>query len=144
MQFAELDFFDRSHDKNIQWQALLALIKSRVGNQSVLDSTHRNHNALPESTARVDADHATARIDYSLRPAWLIEPPRRLYGENLHQLFASLRLEHPERVKENWTTNANDQPTERDYYLAKSPDYCIWWIFRERVAGFWFLHGIFA
>ncbi len=144
MQFAELDFFDQSHDKNIQWQALLALIKSRVGNQSVLDSTHRNHNALPESTSAVHADHATARIDDALRPAWLIEPPRRLYGENLRQLFASLRLEHPERVKENWTTNANDQPTERDYYLAKSPDYCIWWIFRERVAGFWFLHGIFA
>lgn len=144
MQFAELDFFDRSHDKNIQWQLLVALIKTRVGNQSVLESPHRNHNALPESSATLKNDLATAHNADQLRPAWLIEPPRRLYGETLRKLFASLRIQHPERVQENWMMNANDRPTERDYYIAKSPDHCFWWIFRERAAGFWYLHGIFA
>ena len=144
MQFADLDFFDRSHDKNSQWQSLLALIKSRVGNQSVLESPHRNHNALPESSAALSAGLAAARNADQLRPAWLVEPPRRLYGENLRKLFASLRIQHPERIQENWMMNANDRPTERDYYIATSPDHCILWIFRERAAGFWFLHGIFA
>ena len=144
VQFAELDFFDQSHDKAIQWQSLVALIKTRVGNHSVLESPHRNHNALPESSATLQRDFATARNADQLRPTWLVEPPRRLYGDTLRKLFASLRIQHPERVQENWIMNANDQPTERDYYIAKSPDHCFWWIFRERAAGFWFLHGIFA
>lgn len=144
MQFAELDFFDRSHDKNIQWQSLVALIKTRVGNQSVLESPHQNHNALPESTATLRGDFAAASNADQLRPTWLVEPPRRLYGDTLRKLFASLRMQHPERIQENWMMNANDQPAERDYYIAKSPDHCFWWIFRERAAGFWFLHGIFA
>ncbi len=144
MQFAELDFFDRSHDKNSQWQSLLALIKTRVGNQSVLESPHCNHNALPESAMTLSGDSPTARNTDQLRPTWLVEPPRRLYGETLRKLFASLRMQHPERIHENWMMNANDRPTERDYYLAKSPDHCVWWIFRERAEGFWFLHGIFA
>lgn len=144
MQFADLDFFDRSQDKNIQWQSLVALIKSRVGKQSVLESPHRNHNALPESSTNLSADSFTAHHTDELRPTWLVEPPRRLHGDTLSKLFSSLHIQHPERVRENWMINANGRPAERDYYIAKSPDHCFWWIFRERVAGFWFLHGIFA
>ena len=144
MQFAELDFFDRSHDKNRQWQSLLALIQSRVGGPSLLQLPHHNHNALPESSAAVHGKSAGELSTDALRPAWLVEPPRRLYGETLHQLFAFLRKQHPERIQENWTGNANDRPTERDYYIAMTPEHSVWWIFRERAAGFWFLHGIFA
>ncbi len=146
MQFAELDFFDRSHDKNIQWQSLVALITTRVGQQSVLASPHCNHNALPESAtvAIASGDSPAVGSADQLRPTWLVEPPRRLYGDTLRKLFASLRIQHPERIQENWIANANDRPTERDYYIATTPEYCVWWIFRERAAGFWFLHGIFA
>lgn len=144
MQFAELDFFDRSHDKSLQWQSLLALIKSRVDIQSVLEHPHHNHNALPESATTLSGDSNATHTTDQLRPVWLVEPPRRLYGETLRKLFASLRLQHPERIQENWKVNADDHPTERDYYIAASPDHCVWWIFRDRVVGFWFLHGIFA
>ena len=144
MQFNELDFFDRCHDNNIQWQSLLALIKSRVGNQSLLESPHSNHNALPESTATLPDDVSADKNYTSLRPAWLVEPPRRLQGETMRKLFATMRIQHPERIQENWSMNANDRPVERDYYIATTPNHCVWWIFRERVAGFWFLHGIFA
>lgn len=144
MKFIDLDFFDQSHDKSIQWQSLLALIKSRIGNQSILESPHRNHNALPESAIALSGDFSTTRNIEQLRPVWLVEPPRRLHGETLRKLFASLRIQQPERIQENWMMNVNDRPAERDYYIATAPDHCIWWIFRERAAGFWFLHGIFA
>lgn len=144
MQFVELDFFDRSHDKNSQWQSLVALIKSRVGEQSLLESPHCNHNALPESSAAVQVNLATTRNADQLRPTWLVEPPRRLYGETLRKLFASLHVQHPERTQENWTLNADGGSTVRDYYIATASDHCVWWIFRERAAGLWFLHGIFA
>lgn len=144
VQFVELDFFDHSHDKNMQWQSLLALIKLRIGNPSLLEAPRCNHSALPESQATSPQALTTAHNADQLRPTWLVEPPRRLYGETLRRLFASLRIQHPERIQENWMSNAHDRPTERDYYIATTPEHCVWWIFRERAAGFWFLHGIFA
>ncbi len=144
MKFVDLDFFDRSHDKNIQWQSLLALIKSHICSQSVQEWPHCNHNALPESVTALPVDFNTTHDSEQLRPTWLVEPPRRLYGDTLRKLFTSLRMQHPERIHENWSMNINDRPVERDYYIATTSDHCFWWIFRERVAGFWFLHGIFA
>ena len=147
IQFTDLDFFDRSHDKKTQWESLLALIKTRVGMQSLVESPHSNHNALPESVVSLHGDTATSIVSDSkseMRPVWLIDPPRKLQNETVRKLFASVYLQHPERVRENWSTPTSDVSVERDYYIAYTPDYSVWWIFRTRAANDWYLHGIFA
>lgn len=144
MQFADRDFFDHSQESQIEWKSLLELIRSRIGNQSLLEAPHHNHNALPESTAICSGESSIHNRSDPLRPVWLVEPPRRLGDEILRKLRYSPRIHHPERVLENWASTVSNQPVERDYYIVITQAHSAWWIFRERIAGHWFLHGIFA
>ena len=68
------------------------------------------------------------------RPLWLLEAPRRL-AENEFVLLAG-----PERIESGWW---DGHEARRDYFIARTGDASLVWIFRERERG-WFLHGIFA
>jgi protein ImuB len=137
----ELDFFDHSSTHQQEWQSLLNLISTRLGNQAIVKSPRNPHNALPESISTAQQKAPAALF---LRPTWLIDPPRLLCGGLLRNLRTTLNLRQPERIESHWSSATGIDAPCRDYYIAKTTNHSIWWIFRDRISEQWFLHGIFA
>ncbi len=146
MRFADVDFFDRTHEQAREWSALTTLLQLRLG-EAAFHAPHSNANALPESkhigAPPTSAAHAQSDKD-PLRPLWLVDPPRRLSTREMRALTPSIYLQQPERIQENWTHPEGGQHTLRDYYIARTPDHRALWVFRERPCNDWFLQGVFA
>jgi len=93
----------------------------------------------------------------ALYPAWLLAQPQPLSVQRNrpHYLGPLTLLAGPQRLETGgWITPASATPspaaaTLRDYFIARSPQAGLLWIYRERlprseqVPG-WFLHGLFA
>ena len=47
----------------------------------------------------------------------------------------------PERIETGWW---DGHDVQRDYYVARNPRGVRVWIFRDRHAGGWYLHGLFG
>lgn len=83
----------------------------------------------------------------SLWPAWLLPAPQRLpVRAQCPQYQGPLTLlVGPQRLEAGWLDAA---PVLRDYYIARSPQAGLVWVYRERLqAGedsAWFLHGLYG
>lgn len=143
VEIHERDFFDQSKTQQLIWQSLLDLLSSRLGLSHLQHVPRHPSNALPESHS--ESTHQKNEMNReSLRPAWLIDPPRRLRGDALLRLRHSLSLRHPERIEVNWSSQSYAESAPlRDYYIA-ADQHSYWWVFRERRSDQWFLQGIFA
>ena len=139
MRFAEVDFFDKSRERDREWSALTTLLKLRLSD-AALRQPSSNANALPESSTT--GPHASGAND--IRPAWLVDPPRPLTDREVSAFTQSLHLQQPERIAENWSHPDGHPGTLRDYYIARTPDHRALWVFRERLRNAWFLQGVFA
>ncbi|MGV6807672.1 MAG: Y-family DNA polymerase [bacterium] len=78
-----------------------------------------------------------------VRPPWLLSQPESLRSHNDEifwrgQPLAILR--GPERIE----VKACQQTVLRDYFVARTDNHRVCWIFRERDTRRWFLHGLFA
>ncbi len=155
MQFANVDLFDRSQQRDRQWAALAAMVRLRLGERS-LRPAHVNPGIRPESTAvaatveepagglrpRGLVNPAVDRAD--IRPTWLVDPPRALTEREVLGLKPTLPLRQPERLQEAWSQPDGAPPIERDYYVATTADHRLWWVFRERPGNQWYLQGVFG
>jgi len=105
---------------------------------------------VPARTAGAAAAVRDAASD-ALYPPWLLREPLRLqvqgdkpcYQGPLQLLTRARRIEAAW-----WDTQARD-PVLRDYFIARSEQAGLLWIFRERLAvdqehAHWFLHGLYA
>ena len=84
----------------------------------------------------------TAPMACGQRPFWLMPQPKAL-KQSREQLYwnGALTLLHgPERIEDNWWQEA----VSRDYYVARDNNGQRYWIFRDRLARRWYIHGIFA
>ncbi len=95
----------------------------------------------------------TSKAFDALLPTWLLQPPLRLsmradrpcYEGPLALLVGPQRLE-----ASGWAPVAQTAAEDfvmRDYFIARSPQAGLLWIYRERLPASqaaWFLHGIFA
>jgi protein ImuB len=93
----------------------------------------------------------------SLYPPWLLPQPLRLEvrGEQ-PQYHGPLRLlAGPQRLETGWWDTGAQGPALRDYFVARSDEGGLLWVYRERLAAQdggeaesapvrWFLHGIYA
>lgn len=71
------------------------------------------------------------------RPAWLLNEPRPLTAIDRLSLLSG-----PERIESGWW---DGRDIRRDYYVARSPDDALWWIFRSLdEPGAWYMHGYFG
>lgn len=143
MQFADVDFFDKSKERDREWSALTTLLKLRLG-ETALRAPSSHTNALPESIAHTTAMKSIESNAANLRPAWLVDPPRRLTDREVSIFTQSFHLQYPERIHEHWSHPDGSHSTLRDYYIARTPDHRALWVFRERLRNAWFLQGIFA
>lgn len=117
------------------WARLLERLRLRLGHDAVCGlATYPDHR--PEHAwQRVDPGEWDPREfrQPGPRPAWLLEPPRRL-GEAEFKLRAG-----PERIECGWW---DGDEARRDYFIAELGKSSLGWIYRE--AGQWYLHGLFA
>lgn len=78
------------------------------------------------------------------RPVWLVEPPRPLreIGDKPHHDGPLTLVAGPERIESGWWDQAG---VARDYFVARTADHALLWIFRERrLPAGWFLQGYFG
>jgi protein ImuB len=170
LTFTDTDLFERHRETDRDWKSLLHLLKLRMG-AGALKTPRCNVNALPESgESRESHDspdsyvshnshtshttHASHTLpasksqntanDNDLRPNWLIDPPRMLSTREVGRFIASIHLQQPERIHEPWSQPDGTNATQRDYYIAQTPDHRALWVYREKPRNEWFLQGIFA
>jgi len=77
------------------------------------------------------------------RPFWLLQQPQKLRcKKGLPVYHQPLQLlQGPERIETGWWDN---QPVNRDYYIAQQGNGQQLWVYRDRASQDWYLHGLFA
>jgi protein ImuB len=82
-----------------------------------------------------------------LYPTWLLPVPQRLVVRQGHPHYHGelTLLAGPQRLETGWLEG---EPALRDYYIARSPQAGLVWVYRERLEAAedaaWFLHGLFG
>lgn len=164
---------------------MLERLSARLGPEQVLRAEpHADHRpecmqawvpSLATDAAAVSAKPVRKRSvrmaplprgDASLYPTWLLDPPLPLQvqppDKPLYQ-GALVMLAGPQRLEAAWWDTAQADPARprpvlRDYFLARSAQAGLLWIYRERPtvheqivdvavqsrSSRWFLHGIFG
>jgi protein ImuB len=101
------------------------------------------------------AASATLQPD-ALYPTWLLAAPQRLKVQRHRPLYQGplTLLAGPQRIESGWwepdaSGTAAAPAALRDYFVARSAQAGLLWIYRERLAPSdaqpgWFLHGLFA
>ncbi len=146
---------------------LLERLGARLGAQQVLQlrpcADHRPErmqawHSVADATQWIAADASAAgckakpdRQDVVLYPSWLLSEPVKLklsQNQPWHQGLLTL-LAGPQRIEAGWWGGGDC--ALRDYFLARSEQAGLLWIYRERLAGQpnqsdadWYLHGFFA
>lgn len=141
-----VSLFRDARDAGEDWVRLLDRLAARLGETAVrrlaMHSEHRpelaSQTVAPESSSGPRSTPLPGEQGSGSgsgpRPLWLLEAPRRL-AENEFVLLAG-----PERIESGWWDGGE---VRRDYFIARTREASLVWIFRERERG-WFLHGIFA
>jgi len=125
--------------------ALLDRLRSRLGLQAIEKVGCRDEH-LPEFAVLTDSDHPgdshTTGPHRAQRPFWLLPQPLALdrRGEHLYWNGALELVYGPERIEDNWWRDA----VSRDYYIATGDRGQHYWVYRDRRARQWYIHGVFA
>ncbi len=144
-------------------QQLVERLSARLGTQQVLQvqgcSDHRPERMqtwqalVSSTTSGAVAPGAKGLHDFraeALYPSWLLATPLKLaLREHCPQYGGPLTLlAGPQRLETAWWDG--DHFALRDYFVARSEQRGLLWIFRERLAAAggteptWYLHGLFA
>ncbi len=126
---------------------LVATLRARLGDQAVRCLTphpdHRPEKAWrwiePPVPGPVHTRSTPIPLPPSPRPLWLLPEPRAIPAPQPWSLLAG-----PERIESGWW-DGPEATVGRDYFVARTQDGCLAWVFRERGAPHgWYLHGYFA
>jgi protein ImuB len=84
----------------------------------------------------------------ALYPTWLLATPLRLAVQQQRPFYQGplILLAGPQRLESGWWLG---DAALRDYFVARSADSALLWIYRERLSSAatpaqWYLHGLFA
>lgn len=132
--------------------ALFDRLQARLG-KAALQHVEAGASLWPERSWQIaDAAGSSAQVSPppggGPRPSWLLPQPKLLRereGQPLLQ-YALTLLRGPERVDNHWwdTQDKNDGRQCRDYFVARTRDGRLCWVFQETDNRQWFLHGWFA
>lgn len=139
------DLFTTQAGQQLSPQALVDRLQARLGVERVSGlrpvEDHRPERAWQPTPPGTSASTATTPYP---RPLWLLEAPRPLISKKgLPCDGAPLQLlQGPERIDSGWW---DQQPVQRDYFVARHPGGAMYWIFHPvEQPQQWFLHGIFS
>ena len=139
-----IDLFSPHHQRE-PLTGLLDRLRSRLGLQAIEKVGCRDEH-LPEFAVHVSSDHPGDEHSTSQacaqRPFWLMPQPQALrqHGDRLYWNGALELVCGPERIEDNWW----QQAVSRDYYIATDSGGQHYWVFRDRLARQWYIHGVFA
>lgn len=136
------DLFQQPAGQGLSPQQLLSRLQARLGHERIrnpaLRADHRPERAFVWQDPGQAGPALLARPPRpARRPFWLLERPRPVEPRSLRL------LEGPERIQAGWWDREPDLRDDRDYYLARTADGGLAWVFRTW-RGRWFLHGWFA
>ena len=128
-------FFGDPAGEREDWAQLLERLRSRLSHDAVYGLTTVPDHRPEHAWRRVEPGDWDPREFRSPgpRPAWLVEPPRRLAAGRFELLAG------PERIECGWW---DGDEARRDYFVARLDAAALGWIYREQ--GEWYLHGLFA
>ena len=93
----------------------------------------------------------SGRTDDVLYPPWLLTEPLRLQVKADQPWYQGplQLLTRARRIETSWWNSDLQAPVLRDYFIARSEQAGLLWIFRERLSADqehaqWFLHGLYA
>jgi protein ImuB len=149
---ASTSFLPEDNPKGERLHQLIERLSVRLGEDSVVVPVgcedHRPERKQQWQPAKQTQARAAPDAE-ALYPAWLLPHPLRLemqgdtpcYGGPLH------RLARLYRVEAAWWEERG--PALRDYFIARSPEAGLVWIYQERpgpgeVKARWFLQGLYA
>ncbi|WP_277188871.1 DNA polymerase Y family protein [Caballeronia sp. BR00000012568055] len=77
------------------------------------------------------------------RPVWILEAPQKMMLRNERPFYRRpLKLvSRTERIEAGWW---DGNGVQRDYYVASDDRGRMFWVYRERLSGAWYLHGFFG
>ncbi|MBV1930790.1 MAG: DNA polymerase Y family protein [Porticoccaceae bacterium] len=120
----------------------LSLADSHIPEQAwqiqAFTSKHGKNLAKPKSSANTLDSHDKA----SNRPLWLFQNPAPVQTktQSLYWQGSLNLLQGPERIEGNWWQKA----ICRDYFIASHNNGALYWVYRDRLSGKWFVHGAFG
>ncbi|MGE5129430.1 MAG: Y-family DNA polymerase [Sphingomonadaceae bacterium] len=141
-----VDLFDGPQSENEAWARLVERLRARLGGGAVhglgLHPEHRPERAW-RPVAPGEQPPPPGDGSGGARPLWLVEPPRRLKEKRgvPHDGGPLELLAGPERIESGWWDGGE---IARDYFIARAPNAALLWVYRERGAAGWYLHGVFA
>jgi len=93
----------------------------------------------------------TGKTEDVLYPPWLLTEPLRLQVKGDQPFYQGplQLLTRARRIETSWWNSDLQAPVSRDYFIARSEQAGLLWIFRERLSADqehaqWFLHGLYA
>ncbi len=142
-------------------QQLIERLSVRLGAERVLRgqllADHRPQHMQAwrpagEGAANVKAPALPKHLQ--LHPPWILRVPLRLAVQGERPLYQGplLMLAGPERLESGWWSLLSSAEAEgeelalRDYFVARSPQAGLLWVYRRRSAGepAWFLQGVYG
>lgn len=109
------------------------------------EHTHPWHPCTAEGPARAPTERLWP-ADWASQPPWLVDPPLRLSTQGERPVYQGplTLLTSAQRVETGWW---HTEATQRDYFVASSPQAGLVWVYRERGAGAhggWYLQGLYG
>ena len=104
-------------------------------------------NTLPLAPHPGDAQSSLDLPDRALpsqpRPLWMLDKPLRLMMRDQRPIYRRplKMLTRTERIEAGWW---DGNIVERDYYVAADDRGHMFWVYRERLNGEWYLQGLFG
>lgn len=139
-----IDLFN-PHNQREPLASLLDRLRNRLGLQAIEKVGCRDEH-LPEFALLTSSDHSgdeqRSAAHCAQRPFWLLPQPKALrqHGVQLYWNGALQLVYGPERIEDNWWQDA----VSRDYYIAAGDSGQHYWVFHDRLARQWYIHGVFA
>jgi protein ImuB len=125
------------------WEHLVERLRARLGSEAVRGIAIRSEHRPERASAAADPGARQMQLEFGERPMWLLDRPKPLeeIGERPHHEGPLELLAGPERIESGWWDGGD---VARDYFVARTRNAALVWIYRERGGGGWFLHGLFA
>lgn len=99
--------------------------------------------ASQAGNAQASLDLPDSALPSQPRPLWMLDKPLRLMMREQRPIYRRplKMLTRTERIEAGWW---DGDRVERDYYVAADDRGHMFWVYRERLSGEWYLQGLFG
>jgi protein ImuB len=107
------------------------------------DAKNTSTSAPQPGNAQASLDLPDSALPSQPRPVWMLDKPLRLMMRDQRPIYRRplKMLTRTERIEAGWW---DGNRVERDYYVAADDRGHMFWVYRERLSGEWYLQGLFG